>query len=83
MVRDGFVFRFFSLAANKSTSKYGSQAAGIAMRIIHFGANGWYARFDEGFDEIKGTQLDHLPVCIAKTQFSFSADPKEIGRAHV
>ena len=23
--------------------------------------------------------LDHLPVCIAKTQFSFTADPKEVG----
>jgi len=23
--------------------------------------------------------LDHLPVCIAKTQFSFTQDPKEVG----
>ena len=32
-------------------------------------------------NKIKGTQLDHLPVCIAKTQFSFSADPKAYGVA--
>lgn len=27
------------------------------MRIIHFGANGWYARFDEGFDETGVTRV--------------------------
>ena len=32
-------------------------------------------------NKIKGTQLDYLPVCIAKTQFSFSADPKAYGVA--
>ena len=32
-------------------------------------------------NKIKSTQLDHLPVCIAKTQFSFSADPKAYGVA--
>ncbi len=28
---------------------------------------------------IEGTPLEKLPVCIAKTQYSFSADPKEYG----
>lgn len=33
-------------------------------------------------DKIKGTQLDKMPVCIAKTQYSFSADAKAYGVAH-
>lgn len=30
---------------------------------------------------IKGTRLDKFPVCVAKTQYSFSADPKAYGVA--
>jgi formate--tetrahydrofolate ligase len=30
---------------------------------------------------IKGTPLEKMPVCIAKTQYSFSADPKAYGVA--
>ena len=29
--------------------------------------------------QIKNWNLNHLPVCIAKTQYSFSADPKRYG----
>lgn len=32
-------------------------------------------------NKIKGTDLDRMPVCIAKTQYSFSADPKAYGVA--
>ncbi len=32
-------------------------------------------------NKIKDTSLDKLPVCIAKTQYSFSADPKAYGVA--
>lgn len=32
-------------------------------------------------DKIKGTKLDKMPVCIAKTQYSFSADPNAYGLA--
>jgi len=31
--------------------------------------------------KIEGTDLEKMPVCIAKTQFSFSADPKAYGVA--
>ncbi|MDD3738510.1 MAG: formate--tetrahydrofolate ligase [Lentimicrobiaceae bacterium] len=31
--------------------------------------------------KIRGTELEKMPVCIAKTQFSFSADPKQYGVA--
>ncbi|MGB4655411.1 MAG: formate--tetrahydrofolate ligase [Bacteroidales bacterium] len=31
--------------------------------------------------KIKGTELEKMPVCIAKTQYSFSADPKQYGVA--
>jgi formate--tetrahydrofolate ligase len=31
--------------------------------------------------QIEGTALEKLPVCIAKTQYSFSADPKAYGVA--
>ncbi|MFA6702102.1 MAG: formate--tetrahydrofolate ligase [Dysgonamonadaceae bacterium] len=32
-------------------------------------------------DNIKGTPLEKMPVCIAKTQYSFSADPRAYGVA--
>lgn len=32
-------------------------------------------------NKIKGTDIDHMPVCIAKTQYSFSADSKAYGVA--
>lgn len=31
--------------------------------------------------QIKGTELEKMPICIAKTQYSFSADPKWYGVA--
>ncbi len=31
--------------------------------------------------QIGALNLNHLPVCIAKTQYSFSDDPKQLGRA--
>lgn len=31
--------------------------------------------------QIDALNLNHLPVCIAKTQYSFSDDPKQLGRA--
>ena len=31
--------------------------------------------------QIQGTEIEKMPVCIAKTQYSFSADPKWYGVA--
>ncbi len=31
------------------------------------------------FDELAAEGFGHLPVCVAKTQYSFSTDPKKVG----
>ncbi len=31
------------------------------------------------FDELQADGFGHLPVCVAKTQYSFSTDPKKVG----
>ncbi len=31
------------------------------------------------FDELQAEGFGHLPVCVAKTQYSFSTDPKKVG----
>ena len=31
------------------------------------------------FDELQADGFGHLPVCVAKTQYSFSTDPKKLG----
>ena len=50
-----------------ATSLYG--AAGIAADKAVF----------DRFDELERSGYGHLPVCMAKTQYSFSTDPKLVG----
>ena len=34
----------------------------------------------EGINQIESINLDKLPICVAKTQYSLSDDPKKLGR---
>ena len=42
----------------------------------------YYETARESLEKIRELGLEHYPVCIAKTQFSFSTDPKAYGIAH-
>ncbi len=52
----------------------------IATKI--YGATGIAApaKIREQFEELEKTGFGHLPVCMAKTQYSFSTDPEKRGR---
>ena len=52
----------------------------VATRI--YGADGvdYVGNASKQLDEIDALGLSHLPVCMAKTQYSLSDDPKLIGR---
>ncbi|TAF63067.1 MAG: formate--tetrahydrofolate ligase [Cytophagales bacterium] len=53
----------------------------IAQKI--YGANGvmWESKALKSAQKIEALSLQHLPICIAKTQYSFSDDPTQWGVA--
>ena len=53
----------------------------IATRIYGAGAVSTNVSIDRQLRELEDQGFGHLPVCIAKTQFSFSTDPAAVGLA--
>ena len=51
----------------------------IAHTIYGTGEVVFSQKAEKKLKQIKNWNLNHLPVCIAKTQYSFSADPKRYG----
>ena len=51
----------------------------IAKEIYSAGSVVYSSKADGKLKKIAMQSLDHLPVCIAKTQYSFSSDPKAKG----
>lgn len=51
----------------------------VATRIYGAGSVSFSDKAQKMLQLVHDSGLDHLPVCIAKTQFSFSADPKRVG----
>ena len=51
----------------------------IAHTIYGAGEVVFSQKAEKKLKQIKNWNLNHLPVCIAKTQYSFSADPKRYG----
>lgn len=51
----------------------------VAVKI--YGAKGvtYTKKAEDAIADIEALGRDHLPICIAKTQYSFSDDPKKIG----
>ncbi|MBQ7554989.1 formate--tetrahydrofolate ligase, partial [bacterium] len=52
----------------------------IAKEIYRADGVNFDAKARKMLKEIKDMQLDHLPVCVAKTQYSLSDDPNKLGR---
>jgi len=52
----------------------------IAKEIYGAGQVTYGTKANLSLKKIKEMGLSHLPVCIAKTQYSFSDDPKKLGR---
>ncbi|GAA5134911.1 formate--tetrahydrofolate ligase [Alloalcanivorax gelatiniphagus] len=51
----------------------------IATRLYGAGQVTWDARARRRLQRIERDGYSHLPVCVAKTQYSFSTDPKALG----
>ena len=51
----------------------------IATEIYDAGEVTADAAVRKRFDELQDDGFGHLPVCVAKTQYSFSTDPKKVG----
>ena len=51
----------------------------IATEIYDAGEVTADAAVRKRFDELQADGFGHLPVCVAKTQYSFSTDPKKVG----
>ena len=51
----------------------------IATEIYDAGEVTADAGVRKRFDELQADGFGHLPVCVAKTQYSFSTDPKKVG----
>jgi formate--tetrahydrofolate ligase len=51
----------------------------VATRVYRAGHVTWDARARRRLARIERDGYGHLPVCIAKTQYSFSTDPKSLG----
>ncbi len=51
----------------------------IATEIYDAGEVTADAGVRKRFDELQADGFGHLPVCVAKTQYSFSTDPKRVG----
>ncbi len=51
----------------------------IATEIYDAGEVTADAAVRKRFDELQADGFGHLPVCVAKTQYSFSTDPKKLG----
>lgn len=51
----------------------------VAKNIYHAGTVVFAAKAKKKFKLIRDLGIEHFPVCIAKTQFSFSQDPKLYG----
>lgn len=49
-----------------------------------YGANGvnYTSQAEKDLQQIKELGYTHFPICMAKTQYSFSDDPKKLGRPH-
>ena len=52
----------------------------IAKEIYRADGVSFDAKARKMLKEIKEMQLDHLPICVAKTQYSLSDDPNKLGR---
>jgi formate--tetrahydrofolate ligase len=51
----------------------------IATRLYGAGLVTWEARARRRLERIEAEGYGHLPVCVAKTQYSFSTDPTAVG----
>ncbi|MCM1368022.1 MAG: formate--tetrahydrofolate ligase, partial [Roseburia sp.] len=52
----------------------------IATKIYGAGKVVWTAKAKKSLEKMLPLGVDKLPVCIAKTQYSLSDDPKKLGR---
>ncbi|QBR92091.1 formate--tetrahydrofolate ligase [Nocardioides euryhalodurans] len=55
------------------------KAEAVARRVYRAEGVGFSKRALKQLDRIEADGLGHLPVCFAKTQYSFSTDPKALG----
>ena len=71
------------VALNRFTNDDNDSPAEKIEKIAHtiYGAGEvvFSQKAEKKLKQIKNWNLNHLPVCIAKTQYSFSADPKRYG----
>ena len=51
----------------------------VASRIYQAGSVSYSAEAEDELAELEELGCGELPICIAKTQYSFSADPKALG----
>jgi len=51
----------------------------IATRIYHADGVDFIGNAPKQLDELKEIGMDKLPICMAKTQYSFSDDQKKLG----
>ncbi len=70
---DGFSFVY------DDDQSLAGKAETVATRV--YGASGvtWDAKAKRRLDRIEADGYGHLPICIAKTQYSFSTDPSLLG----
>jgi len=70
---DGFSFVY------DDDQSLAGKAEAVATRV--YGASGvtWDAKAKRRLDRIEADGYGHLPICIAKTQYSFSTDPSLLG----
>ncbi|MFT3873388.1 MAG: formate--tetrahydrofolate ligase [Nocardioides sp.] len=70
---DGFSFVY------DDEQSLAGKAEAVATRV--YGASGvtWDAKAKRRLDRIEADGYGHLPICIAKTQYSFSTDPSLLG----
>ena len=54
----------------------------VAKRLYGASAVTWDAKARKRLDRIEADGYGHLPICVAKTQYSFSTDVDPAGRAH-
>ncbi len=59
--------------------KRSEKIATVATRIYHAGEVTFSDAAARRLDAFQAAGFGHLPVCIAKTQYSFSADPRLVG----
>ena len=55
------------------------KADAVARRVYRADGVSWSGRARRQLDRIVADGFGHLPVCFAKTQYSFSTDPKALG----